>query len=45
MHGWTTNRHERYVSTMLTESDLSIALLVQLEMQDDKHRRALRFPS
>src|SRR5216110_1898600 len=29
MHGWTTNRHERYVSTMLTESDLSIALLVR----------------
>src|SRR5439155_7856709 len=29
MHGWATNRHERYVSTMLTESDLSIALLVR----------------
>jgi hypothetical protein len=26
MHGWKTNQHEGCVSTMLTESDLSIAL-------------------
>jgi len=26
MHGWMTNRHEGCVSTMLTESDWSIAL-------------------
>jgi hypothetical protein len=26
MHGWMTSRHEGCVSTMLTESDLSIPL-------------------
>src|SRR6202171_2485838 len=29
MHGWITSRHEGCVSTMLTESDLSIALPVR----------------
>ena len=29
MHSWMTRRHEGYVSTMLTESDLSIALQVR----------------
>jgi hypothetical protein len=29
MHGWMTNRHEGCVSTMLTESDFSIALPVR----------------
>jgi hypothetical protein len=29
MHGWMTNRHEGCVSTMLTDSGLSIALPVR----------------
>ena len=46
MHGWMTSRHEGCVSTMLTESDLSIALPVRHfkglvrrngRVQDDKH--------
>src|ERR1700694_528275 len=46
MHGWMTSRHEGCVSTMLTESDLSIALRLRhfkglgrrkAGMQADKH--------
>jgi len=29
MHGWMTSRHEGCVSTMLTDSDSSIALSVR----------------